>query len=111
MRESSGTDTGAVNPPGNHVRGLEPRRLIMASFTESEMRGLLLKVGLNPVPENATESTFAQLGLDSLARIQIATHLRETHGADVEADLVDGRDLTMEEVVAMVNAALTTTSR
>jgi hypothetical protein len=46
-----------------------------------------------------------------LARIQIATHLREDHGADVEATLVDGKDLTMDEVVAMVNAALTTTSR
>lgn len=79
----------------------------MASFTEGDMRGLLLAVGLNPVPPNALESSFAQLELDSLARIEIATRLRESHGADVESVLTTGDDLTPGEVVAMVNSTLT----
>lgn len=77
----------------------------MASFTEGDMRGLLLAVGLNPVPADALESTFAQLELDSLARIEIATRLREAHGADVESVLTTGDDLTPGQVVGMVNGS------
>ncbi len=79
----------------------------MASFTDDEMRGLLLRVGLNPVPEHAIERTFGDLGLDSLARIEIATRLQESHGVDVESELVGGEDLTPGHVVAMVNAVVT----
>jgi hypothetical protein len=81
----------------------------MASFTIGDMRGLLLAVGLNPVPPDALESTFAQLELDSLARIEIATRLRESHGADVESVLTTGEDLTPGQVVDMVNASNTVT--
>jgi Phosphopantetheine attachment site len=77
----------------------------MASFTEGDMRGLLLAVGLNPVPADALESTFAHLELDSLARIEIATRLRESHGADVETALTTGDDLTPGHVIAMVNTS------
>jgi acyl carrier protein len=83
----------------------------MASFTEIDMRALLVKVGLNPVPANAIECTFGELGLDSLARIEIASRLREAYGADVEAELMNGEDLTLERVVAMVNAAVTSAVR
>ncbi len=79
----------------------------MASFTEEDMRGLLLAVGLNPVPPNALESTFAELALDSLARIEIATRLRESHGADVESVLTTGEDLTPGQVMDMVNTTVT----
>ena len=82
----------------------------MASFTEGDMRGLLLAVGLNPVPPDALESTFAQLELDSLARIEIATRLHESHGADVESVLTTGDDLTPGQVVAMVNTSLAQTA-
>jgi len=74
----------------------------MASFTEDEMRALLVKVGLNPVPADALERTFADLQLDSLARIEIATRLRESHGVDVETALTVGDDLTPSVVIAMV---------
>jgi acyl carrier protein len=79
----------------------------MASFTEDDMRALLIKVGLNPVPANALERSFAELELDSLARIEIATRLRESHGADVESELTVGDDLTPSRVVTMVNTAVT----
>ena len=79
----------------------------MASLTESDMRALLLKVGLNPVPANALERSFAELELDSLARIEIATRLRESHGADVESALIGSADLTPHQVVTMVNTAVT----
>jgi acyl carrier protein len=78
----------------------------MASFTEDDMRGLLRKVGLNPVPADALGRTFADLGLDSLARIEIATRLRESHGVNVELELTTGDDLSPDQVVAMVNVAL-----
>jgi acyl carrier protein len=83
----------------------------VASFTEIEMRALLVKVGLNPVPPNAIECTFGELGLDSLARIEIATRLRESYGAEVEAELMNGEDLALERVVAMVNASVTPATR
>ena len=79
----------------------------MASLTESDMRALLLKVGLNPLPANALELSFADLELDSLARIEIATRLRESHGADVELALIGRADLTPQQVVTMVNTAAT----
>jgi acyl carrier protein len=76
----------------------------MASFTEGDMRALLVKVGLNPVPADALGRSFMDLGLDSLARIEIATRLRESCGTDIEPALTDGEDLTPDEVIAMVNA-------
>ena len=79
----------------------------MASLTESDMRALLLKVGLNPVPANGLELSFAELELDSLARIEIATRLRESHDVDVELALIGRADLTPQQVVTMVNTAAT----
>lgn len=78
----------------------------MASFTEGDMRGLLLAVGLNPVPADALECTFTELGLDSLARIEMAARLRESHGADMESELTTGDDLTPGQILSMVNASL-----
>jgi acyl carrier protein len=75
----------------------------MARFTEDEMKALLLKVGLNPVPADALNSTFATLVLDSLARIEIATRIQESYGVDLEPALTTGDDLTPSRVMAMVN--------
>jgi hypothetical protein len=41
----------------------------MAALTESDMRALLLKVGLNPVAANALERSFAEPELDSVWRV------------------------------------------
>jgi hypothetical protein len=41
----------------------------MAALTESDMRALLLKVGLNPVAANALERSFAELELDFVWRV------------------------------------------
>jgi|tagenome__1003787_1003787.scaffolds.fasta_scaffold20041784_2 hypothetical protein len=76
----------------------------MSSFTENEMRALLTKVGLNPVPPDALGRTFAELGLDSLARIEMATRLLESHGADLELALTVGDDLTPAQVISMVTS-------
>jgi hypothetical protein len=43
--------------------------LIVASLTESDMRALLLKVGLNPVAANALERSFAELDLGFVWRV------------------------------------------
>jgi acyl carrier protein len=74
----------------------------MTSFTEDEMRALLVRAGLNPVPPDAFERTFAELGLDSLARIEMATRLVESHGVDLELALTVGDDLTPAQVIDMV---------
>jgi hypothetical protein len=78
----------------------------MSSFTENEMRALLMKVGLNPVPPDALGRTFADLGLDSLARIEMATRLLESHGADLELALTVGDDLTPAQVITMVTSVV-----
>jgi hypothetical protein len=99
--------TGIAPVRTGAVEGGLTKEVDMASFTEGDMRALLLKVGLNPVPADALERTFADLELDSLARIEIATRLRESCGADVELALTTGDDLTPYQVLAMVNTGVT----
>lgn len=78
----------------------------MNQLTEDEMKALLRRVGLNPMPAGALAATFAELSLDSLARIEIATRIQESHGVNLEHLLATGTELTPGGVMAMVNDEL-----
>ncbi|WP_433429243.1 phosphopantetheine-binding protein [Nonomuraea sp. CA-141351] len=76
-------------------------------FTDHDLRKLLAAVGLDQsLSESELSRSFEELGLDSLARMEIATRIQDDHDVDVEADLT--ADNTPEDLMRMVNARLTT---
>jgi acyl carrier protein len=57
-------------------------------ITESEVRQLLMTVGVSPVTaEGDLDVSFEELGLDSLARIEIASRVLDRFGVEVEEQL------------------------
>jgi acyl carrier protein len=57
-------------------------------LTEQEVHELLVGVGVSPaVVADSLDRTFEELELDSLARIQIASQIKDRFGVDVEEEL------------------------
>ncbi|MEV4159834.1 acyl carrier protein [Nonomuraea dietziae] len=81
----------------------------MMEFTESNLRDLLATVGL-PSSEGGEElqRTFDELGLDSLARMELATRIQDRFGVDVEDRITAEatpsvvRDLVNERLIGAV---------
>jgi acyl carrier protein len=58
------------------------------TITESDVRQLLVAVGASPVTAGGDlDRSFEELGLDSLARIEIASRVIEQFGVEVEEEL------------------------
>jgi len=57
-------------------------------LTESDVRHLLIAVGVSPsAAEGSLDSSFEELGMDSLARMEIASRLQDRFGIEVEEEL------------------------
>ncbi|EKX66895.1 acyl carrier protein [Streptomyces ipomoeae] len=57
-------------------------------ITESDVRQLLVAVGVSPATAGRDlDRSFEELGMDSLARIEIASRVMERFGVEVEEDL------------------------
>ncbi|WP_084963794.1 acyl carrier protein [Thermoactinospora rubra] len=72
------------------------------TFTDDTVRDLLISVGLDRESAGeAWERSFEELGLDSLARVEIATRIQDRFGVDVEADLTaEATPATLKKLVA-----------
>jgi acyl carrier protein len=72
-------------------------------LTDQAIRGLLVDVGADPGLDTPDfDTTFEELGLDSLARTEFATRLKHLTGVDVEDHLAPST--TPSAVRAMVYA-------
>ncbi|GAA2846857.1 hypothetical protein GCM10010517_03640 [Streptosporangium fragile] len=71
------------------------------AFTDETVRELLLSVGLDPAAgDDVLERSFAELDLDSLARVEIATRIQDRFGVDVEERLTaDATPSLMKKLV------------
>ncbi|MFC7621301.1 acyl carrier protein [Microlunatus sp. GCM10028923] len=77
-----------------------------AGLTDDDLRQLLLAVGLDTaaaVPESY-QSTFTELDLDSLARVEIAGRIQDQFGVEIEPDLT--AEATPAGIRDLVNARL-----
>lgn len=77
---------------------------IQGRMTDNDVRDCLLAVGLDEataVPESYHRA-FADLDLDSLARVEIASQIRELYGVEVEPDLT--AEATPAQIRDLVNA-------
>ncbi|MFI9551647.1 acyl carrier protein [Nonomuraea endophytica] len=82
----------------------------MMEFTDSTLRDLLASVGLpSQAGDGAAERTFDELGLDSLARVELATRIEDRFGVDVEDRITE--HATPSEVRELVNQRLTAVTR
>ncbi|SFC70697.1 acyl carrier protein [Streptomyces aidingensis] len=78
-----------------------------AGLTEDGVRDLLRAVGLGPetVSDAAAFATsFEDLGLDSLARVETASRIKERFGVDIEEELT--AETTPEEMRRLVKDRL-----
>ncbi|TMR95157.1 acyl carrier protein [Nonomuraea basaltis] len=71
------------------------------TFTEADLRALLLAVGLGPAQDDYT-LTFEQLELDSLARVEIATRIEDRFGLILEI----AAEQSPAQVAELVNTSL-----
>jgi hypothetical protein len=79
-------------------------------LTDTDIRELLLAVGLDPATgPDAYRSSFAELDLDSLARVEIATRLQTRYGFDVEEQIT--AESTPLDVKDLVNTRLSAANR
>jgi acyl carrier protein len=75
------------------------------TFTDDVVRDLLISVGLDPeTAAQAWERTFAELDLDSLARVEIATRIQDRFGIDIEESLTE--DATPAQLKKLVTERL-----
>jgi methyltransferase (TIGR00027 family) len=66
----------------------DQKELITVAFTDDVVRDLLVSVGLDRgAAGDAMDDSFESLGLDSLARMEIATRIQERFDVDVEEKL------------------------
>jgi acyl carrier protein len=73
--------------------------------TDQDLRELLVLVGMEPsVSVEAYSLSFEALELDSLARVEMASRVRDRFGVEVEAELA--ADSTPEELRQLVNLRL-----
>lgn len=80
------------------------RSVTESPFTDGDLAGLLLAMGAEPpVGPHVFGDSFQELGLDSLARTQIAEHVAERWGVDVEARLTP--ETTPEDLRRFVTEA------
>jgi hypothetical protein len=77
------------------------------NFTDEDSRAVLLAVGADPSlsPCDYTRS-FEELGLDSLAWMEIASRIQDRFGVDIDGEFDAGR--TPAEMKALVNELLPT---
>jgi acyl carrier protein len=74
-------------------------------FTDTDVRELLVIVGMEPsVNSQAYGLSFEALDLDSLARVEMASRIRDRFGVDVEEELT--ADATPEHLKQIVNQRL-----
>lgn len=74
-------------------------------FTHEDMRGLLAMVGADPnLSDDDYRRSFEELELDSLARVEIASRVRDRFGLEVEQDLTG--ELSPYDVAELVNRRL-----
>jgi acyl carrier protein len=74
-------------------------------MTDQAVRTLLIAVGADPrVDAPDFDTSFEELGLDSLARTEFATRVKELTGVEVEDDLAPST--TPMVVLALVRARL-----
>lgn len=74
-------------------------------FTDRDAHELLVAVGLAPDAGNDSyERSFEALGLDSLARVEMASRIGQRYGVDVEEDLTP--ELTPVGMTRLVNERL-----
>lgn len=76
------------------------------TFTEEDLNRILLqKVGIDPdTLEGAAEPTLEDLGLDSLAALEIQTIVKDAYGVELPENTVE---MTTTEVVSFVHESLT----
>ncbi|GIG92078.1 acyl carrier protein [Plantactinospora endophytica] len=75
------------------------------TLTDDDVRGLLLAVGASPaVAAGDLTRSFEELELDSLARIEIASRVKDRFGVEVEDDLTPSE--TPIGLQRLVNARL-----
>lgn len=78
------------------------------TFSDEDARAVLLAVGADPsVSPGEYTMSFDELGLDSLARMEIASRIQDRFGVDVEEDLCAER--TPAEMKHLVNELLAAT--
>lgn len=77
------------------------------TFTDQHLRDLLSGVGIS-LSEVRDEygRTFEQLGLDSLARVEIAARIQDRFGLDVEDRVTP--ELNSDDLLRLVNERLAT---
>jgi acyl carrier protein len=74
-------------------------------FTEKDVRELLVSVGASPVIAGSDLArSFEELGLDSLARIEMASRVKERYRVEVEEVLTP--EATPAGMRQLVNARL-----
>lgn len=75
-------------------------------LTENDVRQLLVAVGVDPLAaEGGLDSSFEELGMDSLARLEIAGRLLDRYGITVEDELTPHE--TPAGIRQLVNLRLT----
>ncbi|MFJ2608275.1 acyl carrier protein [Streptomyces sp. NPDC091279] len=75
-------------------------------LTESDVRELLVAVGVSPPDaESGFDSSFEELGMDSLARLEIAGRLLDRFGITVDDELTP--EETPAGIHRLVNLRLT----
>ena len=78
-------------------------------LTDEDMRGLLLAVGADPTTNSAHYArSFDELDLDSLARVEIASRIRDRFGVNIEEEMV--AEQTPAAMRDLVNQRLTSVS-
>jgi hypothetical protein len=84
--------------------------MTVEQLTEDDVRGLLVAVGApSTTGPGDYGRTFDDLGLDSLARIEIASRIKDRYGVDVEEHLE--ADETPIGMARLVNVRLATAER
>jgi acyl carrier protein len=79
-------------------------------FTDADVRDLLVVVGMEPsVDSQVYGLTFEALELDSLARVEIASRLRDRYGVEVEEELT--ADTTPDHLKQLVNQRLSSAAQ
>ncbi|MEU1277175.1 antibiotic biosynthesis monooxygenase [Streptomyces sp. NPDC005805] len=103
------TDGGtAMSPTGSTTEGLAPTGATTGGPVRGELTGMLTAVGLDPeLGEAVYATTFEALGLDSLARVELASRIKSRYGIDIEEEITAGS--TPAEVEGLIGTHLSAT--